>query len=221
VKLLVYHGAARSRQMRKPEQGLPFMNAFRHAAVLLPIIAGFGMAAVAGNPWKTGPGLHSAMPAGYEVVVLKPSRATLSLMGLIECPELEGAQHVSQGLSAKLVYANGATIKKFPRLFSFRITASLRKVVLDGPQESVEVAGDPHELLLRLGFRIRVYDGLKAREIAPESVEMIGMPAYVPYDERVYRVKVNVANLPITDRFVIEIMSPQGEVLTHFIFTLL
>jgi len=197
------------------------MNAFRQFAVLLPIIAGFGMAAVAGNPWKTGPGLHSAMPAGYEVVVLKPSRATLSLMGLIECPELEGAQHVSQGLSAKLVYANGATIKKFPRLFSFRITASLRKVVLDGPQESVEVAGDPHELLLRLGFRIRVYDGLKAREIAPESVEMIGMPADVAYNERVYRITVNAGNLPITSRLVLEVLSPQGEPLTHFPFTLL
>ena len=84
------------------------MKACRSAASgLLLVIAGFGLAAVAGTPWKTGPGLHSAMPAGYEVVVLKPSRATLSLMGLIECPELEGAQHVSQGLSAKLVSASG------------------------------------------------------------------------------------------------------------------
>jgi hypothetical protein len=162
-------------------------------------MAAFGVVALAGSQWRTGPGLHSAMPAGYQVVVLKPSHATLSLMGLIECPELEGVQHV----------------------FSFRITASLRKVVLDGPTDSVEVAGDPHDLLLRLGFRIRVYDGLKAREIAPESVEMIGMPAYVPYDERVYRIKVNAGNLPVTDRFVIEIVSPQGEPLTHFTFVLL
>ena len=47
------------------------------------------------------------------------------------------------------------------------------------------------------------------------------MPAYVPYDERVYRIKVNAGNLPITDRFVIEIVSPQGERLTHFAFVLL
>lgn len=198
------------------------MKARRSAARgFLLIIAAFGLAASAGTPWKTGPGMHSAMPAGYEVVVLKPSRATLSLMGLIECPELEGAQYISQGLNAKLVSANGAAMRKFPRLFSFRITASLRKVVLDGPAASVEVAGDPHDLLLRLGFRIRVYDGLKAREIAPESVEMIGMPAYVPYDERVYRITVNAGNLPVTDRFVIEIVSPQGVRLTHFAFVLL
>jgi hypothetical protein len=195
------------------------MKACRNAASGFLLL--LGLAAVAGTQWKTGPGLHSAMPAGYEVVVLKPSRATLSMMGLVECPELEGVQHVSQGLSARLISANGAPMKKFPPAFSFRITASLRKVVLDGPAESVEVAGDPRELLLRLGFRIRVYDGLKTREIAPESVEMIGMPAYVPYDERVYRIKVNAGNLPVTDRFVIDIVAPQGEVLTHFTFVLL
>lgn len=195
----------------------------RHSAAsgLLLCIATLGLVAVAGTPLRTGPGLHSAMPAGYEVVVLKPSHAMLSLMGLIECPELEGAQHISQGLHAQLISAKGAPIRKFPPVFSFRITASLRKVVLDGPISSVQVADDPRELLLRLGFRIRVYDGLKTREIAPESVEMIGMPAYVPYDERVYRIKVNAGNLPITDRFVIEIVSPQGELLTHFTFVLL
>jgi hypothetical protein len=191
------------------------------ASAVVLVLAGICVAAAGSNTWKTGPGLHSAMPAGYEVVVLKPSHATLSVMGLIECPELEGAQHVSQGLHAGLVSAGGAPIRKFPPRFSFRITASLRKVVLDGPVEVVDVAGDPRELLLSLGFRIRVYDGLKSREIAPESVEMIGMPAYVNYDERVYRIRINAANLPITDRFKIEIVSPRGEVLTHFAFTLL
>jgi hypothetical protein len=50
---------------------------------------------------------------------------------------------------------------------------------------------------------------------------MIGMPADVPYDERIYRITVNAENLPITDRLVIEIISPQGQVLTHFPFSLL
>jgi hypothetical protein len=50
---------------------------------------------------------------------------------------------------------------------------------------------------------------------------MIGMPADVAYDERVYRITVRADNLPITDRLVIEIISPQGQVLTHFPFSLL
>jgi len=191
------------------------------ASALFLVLIGFSMAGGGGNKWQTGPGLHSAMPAGYEVVMLKPSRATLSMMGLIECSELEGVQQVSKGLSSQLVSSAGVPIRKFPPHFSFRITVSLRKVVLDGPTDTVEIVGDPREVLLGLGFRIQVYDGLHSREIAPESVEMIGMPAYVNYDERVYRVKMNAPNLPVTDRFKVEILSRRGEVLGHFSFVLL
>ena len=99
------------------------------------------------------------MPAGYAVMVLKPSTATLSLIGLIECPELEGAQHVAEGLHKKLVSADGTAVRQFPQRFSFRITASLRKIFIEGPDSSVDVAGDPQELLLNLKFRVRAYNG--------------------------------------------------------------
>lgn len=188
---------------------------------LLLIITGFALAATCKPTPKQIPGLHSNMPAGYDIMVLKPSKATLSLIGLIECPELEGAQHVAEGLHRKLVSADGETIKEFPQRFSFRITASLRRVILEGPNTSVEVADDPQELLLKLKFRIRAYNALEVREIEPQSIEMIGMPADVPYDERVYRININAAKLPITDRLVVEIFSPQGELLTHFPFSLL
>jgi hypothetical protein len=188
---------------------------------LLLIVAGFGVAAVARNSPKPLPGMRSNLPAGYDVIVLKPSKATLSLIGLIECPELEGAQHVAEGSHRRLVSADGTTVKQFPQRFSFRITASLRKIFIEGPGTSVDVAGDPHELLLKLKFRVRAYQGLESREIVPQSIEMIGMPADVPSDERVYRINIDTGNLPIADRVVIEIFSPQGELLTHFPFILL
>lgn len=188
---------------------------------LLLIVASFAVLAAARSGPKPTPGLRSNMPAGYDVMLLKPSKATLSLIGLIECPELEGAQHVAEGLHGKLVSADGNTIHEFPQHFSFRITASLKKVFLDGPVTSVEIPGDPHELLLKLKFRIRAYHGLEVREIVPQSIEMIGMPAEVPYDERIYRININAENLPVTDRLVVEIFLPQGELLTHFPFSLL
>jgi hypothetical protein len=183
------------------------------------IIAGIGLVAAPGNVSRGGPGMHSTMPAGYDVVILKPSGASLSLMGLIECPELEGAQHVAEGSNKKLVSADGGPIKAFPQRFSFRVTASLRKIVIDGPVATVTLDDDPHQLLLNLKFRIRAYNGLEVREISPESVEMIGMPADVPYDERVYRIHLSNISLPITDRLVLEILSPRGELLTHFPFS--
>ena len=50
---------------------------------------------------------------------------------------------------------------------------------------------------------------------------MIGMPADVPADERVYRIGVSVGDMPVVDRFVLEVLSPEGHVLTHFPFSLL
>ena len=197
------------------------MNACRIASGFLLMLAGLALYAAAGPAPKPTPGMHSAMPAGYEIIVLKPSKANLSLIGLIECPELEGAQRVAEGTHKRLVSADGETIKEFPERFSFRITASLRKVFLDVPVSSADVTDDPRELLLHLKFRIRAYNGLEVREIQPQSIEMIGMPADVPYDERVYRINVNAGRLPITDRLVVEILSPQGELLTHFPFSLL
>jgi hypothetical protein len=188
---------------------------------LLLIVAGLAVVAAARNSQKPMSGVRSNMPAGYAVMVLKPSKATLSLMGLIECPELEGAQHVAEGSHRRLVSADGETIRQFPQRFSFRITASLKKIFIEAPDSSVDVADDPQELLLKLKFRIRAYNGLESREIEPQSIEMIGVPADVPYDERVYRINVDTGNLPITDRVIIEILSPQGGLLTHFPFSLL
>jgi hypothetical protein len=198
------------------------MNVSRIAlSGLLLIVAGFALAAAGGTTPKTTPGLRSNMPAGYDVMVLKPSKAVLSLIGLIECPELAGAQHVAEGSHKRLVSAEGETIKEFPQQFSFRITASLRKVFIEEPSTSIDVADDPQQLLLHLKFRIRAYNGLEVREIEPQSIEMIGMPADVPYDERVYRINIDTAKLPITDRLVVEIYSPQDQLLTHFPFSLL
>jgi hypothetical protein len=55
----------------------------------------------------------------------------------------------------------------------------------------------------------------------PQSIEMIGVPADVPSDERIYRITINADKMPITDRLVVEILSPRGEPLTHFPFSLL
>ncbi len=185
---------------------------------ILLIVAGLALVASARNGPKSATALRSNIPVGYDVMLLKPSKATLSLIGLIECPELEGAQHVSEGSHAKLISSDGSTVKEFPQHFSFRITASIKKVFLDGPVASIELPDDPQQLLLHLKFRVRAYHGLEVREVEPQSIEMIGMPAEVPYDERVYRINIKAGNLPITDRLVVEILSPEGKLLTHFPF---
>jgi hypothetical protein len=172
------------------------------------------------GPQSGGP-FHSPMPAGYSVVLLQPWRAELSILGMVECPAIEGAQKVSEGVRAFLISADGAPVKHYPREFSFRITATLRKTLLDGPSESLATSYDPRQFLLKLRFKLKVYHGLERRDIFPQSVTMIGMPGDVPYDERVFRVNFDVENIPVADRLVLDILSPENERVTHFTFGLL
>ena len=169
----------------------------------------------------TGPSLRAAIPAGYQVVRLQPSGAVISLLGLVECPELKGAKQVSKGLDSRIVLPDGNTLQRFPRHFSFRITASLRKTVLDPPSASVSYSQDPANLLLGLKFKLRDYHALESQELKPESVRMIGVPADIPYDERVFRISFDVGDRPVTDRFMLEVYSPAGERLGRFCFELL
>jgi hypothetical protein len=165
--------------------------------------------------------MRASIPAGYKVIQLEPSRAMLSVLALIECPQIKGARHVSQGLDSRIVLPDGSKLQHFPRQFSFRVTASLRRTVLDAPTSSLAFASDPANLLLNLKFKLRDYDALVSTEIEPESVKMIGVPADVPYDERVFRVNFDIGNRPVTDRLVLEVYSPDGRQIGKFAFLLL
>jgi hypothetical protein len=167
------------------------------------------------------PAYRSNIPAGEEVLLLKPSGATLSLLGLVECAELEGAQRVAEGTQARLVDADGASLKKFPQHFSFRVTASLKKLMLSDPEDAVTITEAPQDFLLKIKFRMRAFDGIHVREIEPESVRIIGVPEDIPYDERVYRISFNVKDLPVTDRLILDVLTPEGRNMTHFTFGLL
>ena len=171
--------------------------------------------------FRTGAGFHSAMPLGYTVIKLKPSGAMVSVLGLVECPEIEGAQQLSEGLRATVVSPDGVPLKNFPRIVSFRITTSLRKTVLDPPELSVDTEETPQQFLLQMGFRLKIYNGLHVREVQPTSVSNIGVPANIAYDERVFRVTFDVGDAPVTERLILEALSPQGETFTHFAFKLL
>ncbi len=173
------------------------------------------------SPSQFGQKMRATTPAGYEVIRLQPSGAVLSVLGLIECPAIEGAQQVSRGLNSRILLPDGAQLQEFPRHFSFRVTASLRKTVMDTPGRSVNLSQDPENVLLGLKFNLRAYHGLESRQIFPESVSMIGVPADIPYDERVFRVSFDVGDRAVADRFVLDVYSANGEWLGRFPFELL
>jgi hypothetical protein len=201
----------------------PIPKSFLHVGLcLLAVSLATAQISPRGASTMSGPGLHAATPAGFTVIQLNPSGAQLALLALIECPEIEGAQHVAEGLNATIVSAEGVPLKHFPRDFSFRITASLRKTVLEPPEHTVVTGEDPQQFLLKLGFRLKIYDGLNVREVEPKTVTLIGVPADIAYNERVFRLTFDVGgDLPLSDRLILEAFSPEGVSLTHFCFGLL
>lgn len=182
------------------------------------------MVAVSGvaQPARSEDIFHSAMPAGYETITLQPDGADVDLLALIECPELEGAQKVSHGLNSRVVLADGSQLRHFPSRFSFRVTASLRKALLETPIEYYVTQSSPEDFLLNLKFRLKAYDGLQTTEFVPVDVELIGVPREISYDERIYRVSFNLPpQLPVAERCILEVLSPDGQKIGHFTFTLL
>lgn len=210
----------RARSLPAGRRGL--LKALRSVASGLAAFAIFaGPLTLARPRQESQPTFSTITPAGYEVITLKPSGTIVAVLGLIECPEVEGARHVAEGLQSRIISAAGTPLASFPRRFNFRVTATLRKTILDNPSRSVVTAEDPRQFILHLGFRLKVYNGLEKQELAPQSVEQAGMPDDITYDERVFRVAFDVGERRITDRFVLEVFSPEGELLARFHFELL
>jgi hypothetical protein len=221
VEVLVYHTQPdRARSLPAGRRAL--LRTLRSAAAGLAAFAMFaGPVTLARPRQESQPTYSTITPAGYEVITLKPSGAIVAVLGLIECPEVEGARHVAEGLQSRIISPSGAPLAFFPRRFNFRVTATLRKTILDNPSSSVVTAEDPRQFIMHLGFRLKVYDALHKQELAPQAVEQVGMPDDIAYDERLFRLTFDVGERRITDRFVLEVLSPEGERLARFHFELL
>jgi hypothetical protein len=194
---------------------------YRAALAAATLLGAAHMAAPDSVSFRYGPGFHATTPSGYSILLLRPSGATVELLGLVECPEIEGMQQVSQGLNAKVISPQGIPVNHFPHHFSFRITATLRKPIPEPPDHVLNTDQDPQQFLLSLRFRLKIYRGLSMHQIEPDSVTLIGVPEDIAYDERIFRVQFDVDDLLVTDRLILEAVSPEGEPVSHFPFVML
>jgi hypothetical protein len=84
------------------------------------------------------------------------------------------------------------------------------------------IAGDDVNAWLKsLSFRLKIFNGLQSREVEPSSIQHLGMPVDVPYDERIYQISFDLDDVPPTDRLVLEIFSPDGTRVSRFHLELL
>lgn len=155
---------------------------------------------------------HSLVPLGAERIDLDGAKRALFLMATAESTYFEGWH--SPVDAHDLFSADGQKVGWYPQQLAFRLTATaMRPDLLEidsyGTLRMPESA--INDYLLHLGFRVLVFHGLQVTPVEPEHVELIGMPANIPYGERIYHINFDLPHrIPLEDRIVLEVLSPTG-----------
>ena len=154
-------------------------------------------------------------PLGMESLLPRPHGQAFAIYASAEGVDLNWLQTNSEKLSSTNARVSPAF---FPAPLSFRVTATTLGITpADAAPAAFDSDVDTAKLLASLQFRLRVSPGgLRTERLDPADVRMIGVPADVPYGERIYRVTFQSGPLPITHRLVLEVIAPNGELLCKF-----
>lgn len=161
--------------------------------------------------------IKTPLPLGAEQINLKPSGKHFLLLGCVEDQRFNRLQVSRVQKSPFVIDAAGNVWKNYPDGVTFRVTATaLESGMIQLDTENINESGDLNSFLLGLRFRLISFRGLRMTELQPSSVKLIGVPAEIPYEERVYRVSFDTGNFPVDNRLVMEVLSPKGQLLTRF-----
>jgi hypothetical protein len=161
--------------------------------------------------------MRTPLPLGAEQINLKPSGQHFMVLACIEDHRFNRLQVSRVRRSPFVIDAAGDVWTHYPNEITFRVTATaIDSGMMQVDNQNVHESGDLNSFLLGLHFRLKSFRGLQMTESDPTSVKLIGVPADVPYQERVYRVSFDTGEFPVSDRLVMEVLSPKGQLLTRF-----
>lgn len=160
---------------------------------------------------------HSVVPLGQDGLLLQPSQQSLFLVASAQSRGFDGWQEIES--QKGLIYAStGRRVRHFPEYVDFRVTASARhdSISLSEPLYPIPCSSELNKYLLGLKFRLKAFHGINTTVYEPRVVRLVGVPADVPYDERVYQLSFRLDNIPLDDRLVLEVLSPEGDRISKF-----
>jgi hypothetical protein len=192
---------------------IPRRSQFFLAGMLIFPLFGF---AQGGAPDDVAYEFHSIVPLGVETFRLQPESETVNLLASAESPLFEGVRLLGHGRNRVVLAPDGKQLHRYPQQITFRVTASARGKALDDRPVLVETTADLNQYLLSLRFRLKVFRGLEYRQFEPLKAEQVGVPADVPYSERVYRLVFDLENVAVDERILLEVYDTSGERLTRF-----
>jgi hypothetical protein len=164
----------------------------------------------------------SPCPLGAEGFDLHPLQRRFYLLATLENRSFNRLRVSRVRNSQFVIDATGREWKHFPKMLTFRVTATAIGNELTGlDTDEITESGDMNSFLRGLQFRLKDYQGLHLKILPPAAVKMIGMPANVKSPERVFRVSFDTPDIPVEDRLVLEVLSPGGQLITRFHLELL
>ncbi len=160
---------------------------------------------------------HSHIPLGAENLAVDGWNVPLTVLALASNPQFEGWRRQTVNTRFALLDAGGAPVRYFPETVDFRVTVSTRlKLDNDPPLFPLHTNLSPDAYPLNLHFQLKIFHGLRQSVLAPQTVELIGVPADIPYPDRIYHLSFALPHVPTTDRIVLEVLSPEGERICKF-----
>ena len=156
-----------------------------------------------------------------DTVKLQPSGEPLTFLATWIAPELAKYEKVITQTGNYVRDADGEIIRSYPEKMTLRITVGNKTVMDERKPMELESKMSAEELARSVHFRLRIYDGLEYRLVEPESVQNIGVPKDVPYNERIYLVDFALKNVPIDRRLMIEVLDPNDQRVARFSVSML
>ena len=160
--------------------------------------------------------LRAITPLGGDALLLQPSKTIVGMLLTLECKELEDMRLVERDSHRAVLNPDGTQVTKYPENVKFRFTIGSRTQPNETSPLVVKISGTPDDFESHLHFRLKVFHGIESRELAPLEEKIIGVPASMPYDERIYSISFKLNDVPAEDRIMFEVLDTSGTRVAKF-----
>jgi len=154
--------------------------------------------------------LGAVMSLGSDSILLQPAKERLNMLLSVECPGLAKIVLIGDGPARKALTDDGSPVRSYPDSISFRFTIGSRTAADEMQPNEFETKASADHFQSNLHFRLRVFHGIHSTTYDPAEVTMLGVPADIPYDERIYHFTFKLKDIPVDDRMMLEVLDEQG-----------
>ena len=152
----------------------------------------------------------AVMLLGSDSILLQPANQKLNMLLSVECPDFDRYVVTGQGRERKVADSDGNSIEYYPRELNFRFTIGSHSASDETEPNEFETKIPIDRFQSNLHFRLKVFHGTHVTNYEPSEMKMLGVPADIPYDERIYHFTFKLKNVPVEDRMMLEVLDEEG-----------